>query len=514
MNKIKNSYHLLSRLSDGFVPLVMLAITIPILVLAGFGIADLVTNGQWVLFFALIASSCLIIFVPYWWMRRSRTVETAIKQDLEGLDVEGNPAWTAKDQQIWQQVNETIVRQINEEPEWDNLKAHALLVLTQVAASYNQKSGKALSFTAPEFLLMTEEVSRRYRRFLRENIPFVDKVSITTLQQGYDLSDKLGYAKSAYDIYRLFRITTPTGWLAEARGMVLGQLFDNVSAEIQFKLKATLLQEVASVAIDLYSGQFKLADDELPPSEIEAKDSKAHAAKVSPLRVAVVGQVSAGKSSLVNALIGEMAAEVSALPSTDQVTVHQCTVDGIDLVHLIDLPGLDGDKVTQKKIVSQITNSDLVLWVLKANQSARKLDVELRQAVDEFYQLAANQNRKAPKILVLVNQVDRLPPLDEWQPPYDLSNPQTQKGKVIAQAVEFNKEKLNPDIILPLCVSQDVPQFNVDTLQQAIVSAYEDGVNTQLNRRRVEGDRLDLTEEAKRLYHLGEVLFKAYRKQL
>lgn len=176
--------------------------------------------------------------------------------------------------------------------------------------------------------------------------------------------------------------------------------------------------------------------------------------------------------------------------------------------------GLDGDKATQKKIVSQITNSDLVLWVLKANQSARKLDVELRQAVDEFYQLAANQNRKAPKILVLINQVDRLPPLDEWQPPYDLSNPQTQKGKVIAQAVEFNKEKLNPDIILPLCVSQDVPQFNVDTLQQAIVSAYEDGVNTQLNRRRVEGDRLDLTEEAKRLYHLGEVLFKAYRKQL
>ncbi len=39
--------------------------------------------------------------------------------------------------------------------------------------------------------------------------------------------------------------------LSEARGLVVGKLFDDVSAEVQSKLKATLLQEVASVAIDL-----------------------------------------------------------------------------------------------------------------------------------------------------------------------------------------------------------------------------------------------------------------------
>ena len=97
------------------------------------------------------------------------------------------------------------------------------------------------------------------------------------------------------------------------------------------------------------------------------------------MRVAVIGQISAGKSSVINAIAGEIKAEVSTVPTTDDVCVHKRDVDGIDLVHLVDLPGIDGKPETDELILEQLVNSDLIFWVLKANQPARELDAEFKK---------------------------------------------------------------------------------------------------------------------------------------
>ena len=55
MKRVNKSYRLVSQLSDGFIPLVAVAILLPVIVLSGFGIVALINNGQWILFFALIA---------------------------------------------------------------------------------------------------------------------------------------------------------------------------------------------------------------------------------------------------------------------------------------------------------------------------------------------------------------------------------------------------------------------------------------------------------------------------
>ncbi|WP_305373058.1 GTPase family protein [Photobacterium leiognathi] len=510
MKRVSKSYQLANQLSDGFLPLIAVAILLPVLVLSGFGIVALINNGQWLLFFGLIAISCLLVFVPYWIIRRKKVVSRAVNDDLAPLDVAGNPQWGEFENQVWDEMSHLIQQQLTEAPEWEALQAHSYVLVAEVADRFNQgRSSQRLSFTAPEFLLMVEEVSRRYRHFLQEHVPFAEKITLKSLKQGYELKDKVGYAKSAYDIYRLFRIATPTGWLAEARGLVLGKLFDDVSLEVQNKLKTTLLQEVASVAIDLYSGHFKLDDASVPHSKMFDKDQKSEAIAVEPLRIAVVGQISAGKSSVVNGLLGEMSAEISALPSTDKATTYKCEVEGTDVINLIDLPGIDGSESVNKMLLKQITQSDVVLWVLKSNQSSRQADITLKQMVDDFYAQAKHQNRKAPKIIMLVNQVDKLKPVEEWLPPYDLSDIQTAKGKIILDAVEYNKSLMKTERVIPLSVSQDRLNYNLDVLQENIQEMYQDGINTQLNRRRVEGDSIDYSEQAKRLYRLGKLVFDA-----
>jgi hypothetical protein len=273
MKRVNKSYQLINQLSEGFLPLLMLAVCLPIMVLAGFGVVDLIQQGQWLLFFAIIAGGCLLAFLPYWWLRRKRVVADAVMDDIAPLHVAANPQWSEHDQQVWQQMALVIDQQLAEDAAWESLQAHAYVLVADVAAQYHQQSSsQKLAFTAPEFLMMVEEVSRRYRHFLQQHVPFSEKITLTSLKQGYAIKDKMGYAKSAYDVYRLFRIATPTGWLAEVRGLVVGKLFDDVSAEVQSKLKATLLQEVASVAIDLYSGRFKLDDAAVPHSQLQDHD--------------------------------------------------------------------------------------------------------------------------------------------------------------------------------------------------------------------------------------------------
>ena len=59
-----------------------------------------------------------------------------------------------------------------------------------------------------------------------------------------------------------------------------------------------------------------------------------------PLRVLVAGQVSAGKSSLVNALGQEVRAAVDALPATRDFTPYSLSRDGLPGALITDSPGL------------------------------------------------------------------------------------------------------------------------------------------------------------------------------
>lgn len=508
MKRIVNRFQLTRWLSGGLIPLLLAAVVFPLVLLAGYGLYFIYLNGHALYFFALLALGAVIAIVSSLWLKRN--ADKALASTLDESLVDASTEWGEFDNQVWSDLNDHIARLLEVNPEWGDLKEYGLELISLTADRYNHNdSRKELAFSAPELLMLTEEISRRYRYFLKTHMPFVEDIKFSTLKMLYDHKGKVETVKSWWGMYRAYRLFTPIGALSEARGRIFGKIFDGFSGEVQIKLKRALLQDVLLVAINLYSGRFRVGDDELEQSQSSLQDRQCMARALEPLRICLLGQVSSGKSSLVNALTDSMAAEVSRLPSTNDIQVHQCILDGVDAIHLVDLPGLDADTNREQQLLEQVTNSDLVIWVLKANQPARSLDVQFQSKLDEYYAKSENRSRKRPAIIGVLNQVDRLKPVGEWDPPYDLNNPSAEKAKNIIDSMKYNQELLALDSLVPLSISDDKASFNLSSLKSLIDQYYENGAQAQLNRRRIEsGNKFELTDQAKRVYQAGKSLFK------
>jgi len=493
-------------------PLLAVVLILPVLILGLFGLIALFDYGYILHFVALLAVCALLIAALRWtlWRPTPGTVPVA----EEGL-VTASADWADYDHQVWDRLNRKIAEQLEGNPQWGHLQEHALALIKAAAENYHEKgSRKELAFSLPEVLMMVEEISRRYRLLLKTHVPFVENTRLSLLVQGYDNKEKLmsGYrsAKWVWNSYRIVRLANPvTAVLAELRSQLIGKMMTQVSAEFQLKLKQALLQEVVSVAIDLYSGRFRV--EEHYPA-IQGQDSRNMAAPLEPLRICFAGQTGSGKSSIINALVDAMVAEVSPLPSTVATTVHRCHIDGMEMVHLVDLPGLDGNEKTTKNLLKEVTSCDLIIWVLKANQPARSLDRDFKQQLDAFYLTPAQRSRKRPVIIAVLNQVDRLPPVAEWQPPYDLETPENPKAKAIKSALEYNRELLGFNELIPLSVAEHQPSYNLSELSRLLDTSYQQGLQTQLNRRRIEAGGVGgIGDQVGRLYQSGRSLFAIIR---
>jgi predicted GTPase len=506
--------HLLTRiktagqLSSAAMPLLAVALVLPVLILGIFGLIALIDYGYMLYFVALLAFCTLLVTALSWTLRRSSSGKLPLPE--EGL-VTASADWGDFDHQVWDRLNQEITQQLAENAQWGHLQTHALALIKTVAENYHDKGDrKELAFSIPELLIMVEEISRRYRLLLKTHVPFIENTRLSLLVQGYDNKEKLmsGYraAKWAWNSYRIVRLASPlTAVLAEFRSQVVGKMMTRVSAEFQLKLKQALLQEAVSVAIDLYSGRFRVQAHHPAAQE---QDSRNMAPPLAPLRICFVGQTGSGKSSIINALVDAMVAEVNPLPSTSATTVHQCRIDGMDMVHLVDLPGLDGKEKTTKHLLKEATRSDMIIWVLKANQPARSLDSDFKQHFDAFYLATAHRSQKRPVIIGVLNQVDRLPPVQEWHPPYDLENPKTPKAKTIKAALAYNRDLLGLDELIPLAVAENQPPYHLDELKKRIDASCQQGLQTQLNRRRIQTDGMGkIRDQAGRLYQSGRSLF-------
>ncbi|TXH70487.1 MAG: dGTPase [Thiothrix sp.] len=516
MRQTQTSLSSFLRLSERIAPFIALMIGIPILVVLGFGLVSIYREGYLLALVLLITVLTFLAAVPLFFLRRQ------VKQGIDAKELSGeawvkaSKDWTEFDLQVWALLNKSIEEKLSENADWSMMRPYTLQLASIAAAQYHPaRSRRELAFTLPEALRMTEEVSRRYRLLVMKHVPLVEKLNLSMVRMVYDHRDKQETIQNVWNIYRLIRAFTPAGLIAEARGQLLDHVFTGLKDEVQAKLKQALLQEVASVVIDLYSGRFKVNDEELAASETLKADQKRLAVPLEPLRVCLIGQVSAGKSSIINALIGSMVAEVNQLPSTRTATVYQAKLDSeVEAMHLVDLPGLDGKPENDEYLLEQMMQSDVVLWVLKANQPARALDTKFKEQWQAWLDAPKQRARRQPILLGVLNQVDRLAPQNEWQPPYDLTNPNSPKAKNIRDALDYNQKLLKFQSIIPLSVSEDKPAYNLDELERLLDQYYEQGMQVQLNRRRLEAsDSFSVQEQFGRAYRLGKSLFKSLSNQ-
>lgn len=512
MKRLLNSYRISHKLFTNMIPLLLILIAFPLLLLAGFGLIAVYQFGYLLHFVVLLSLLSLVFALIVRVGRKSLSQQNADSQAPDESLVVANSEWSAFDLQIWQQLNTQMDSLLDENDQWEVLREHALALISTTASAYRPgKPGGELAFTLPELLSMTEEISRRYHLLVMEHLPFAEQLKLSTIKRLYSHRDKADKVQKIWAVYRAYRLFTPTGLISEARSQLAGYMLDDVKAEVGYKLKKAFLQEVVSVAIDLYSGRYRVKGP-LASSTAQTSDTQRMVSQPDPLRICLIGQLKSGKSSVINALTLESNAEVDHLPATNSVQVHQLKAEGVPLIHLVDLPGLDGSSKTEKLLLEQASQADLLLWVLKANQPARALDVNFKAKLDSFYQHPDNLYRKRPAIIVLLNQVDLLPPLTEWTPPYDLNNCRTAKAETIREALAYNESLLQPDHLLPLSLAADKPHYNLTSLLQLLDQHYDQALQTQLNRRRLEmGMNFSTTEQFRRVYQIGKSLFRAVK---
>jgi len=240
-----------------------------------------------------------------------------------------------------------------------------------------------------------------------------------------------------------------------------------VTFELQNELIRTFyqryLQQLGYYLIEMYSGRLKGGS---PTYRDQFGDmaSAVHATggdtslldrlEAVSTTVALVGQVKAGKSSLINKLMKDQVAETGVLPETREVAKYEYALPKSEQkLTLLDTPGYSEADVTprqRQEIRRAAEAADIVLLVLAANVSARDADLQIVRHLQEHYR---RKNRlKPPPLIGVLTHIDLLRPIRQWSPPYDWQHGKSAKEQSMAEAVEYLQDLFGDAISDYTCV--------------------------------------------------------------
>lgn len=188
----------------------------------------------------------------------------------------------------------------------------------------------------------------------------------------------------------------------------------------------------------------KMHAPEVPPGTAPPAAPVSAASSTTPLSItiAVIGQVKAGKSSLVNCLLGGQQAVTDILPATRGVSRYQLTwPERHEQLVLLDTPGYADAGATAAELretAEAVRQADLTLLVLDARSPAREADLLTLTGLEDWFK--AYPQFKPPRIIIVLNKIDGLSPVLEWKPPYQWQTPTSAKERNIAAAIEYARE--------------------------------------------------------------------------
>lgn len=207
-----------------------------------------------------------------------------------------------------------------------------------------------------------------------------------------------------------------------------------------------------------------------------------------PARIAIVGRRGAGKSSLINAIFGEMRAEIGDVKAQTGIGKWYTYESDLGALEILDTRGLgEGDKpeehiskdtsLEEVKASIRQTTPDAILFLSKAKDVSSRIDEDMDNLLELKKMIQAEYEYDVP-IIGLVTQVDELSPKSVAQPPFD----HEVKQKNIADAVEMLSTKLRdtvsaPVTVIPICcylefvdneIEYDI-RWNVDALLDYLI---------------------------------------------
>lgn len=119
--------------------------------------------------------------------------------------------------------------------------------------------------------------------------------------------------------------------------------------------------------------------------------------------ITIVGRANAGKSSLLNALVGEKIAAISAKPQTTRTRITGIVTKNEAQYVFMDTPGVQKAKnklgeSMNKAVKDSVTDVDLILMVADASKTINDID---KRIINSF--------RKKDNVILILNKIDLLP---------------------------------------------------------------------------------------------------------
>ncbi len=428
----------------------------PLLFLAACGIYFLWSEGHWHWAWWLLTACLALAYILAWrWQKQ---------QQLLRVDFTAPMTWTERDKEAWKLVQTRAKsaekldsQRLSDVPfylETAQEMAH------EMAAFYHPGAKDPVgSLTIPEILAVVELAAHDLAEMVDKYLPGGHLLTINAWRR----------ARQATELYQ---DASHLGWL-------ISSMFTPISTSIRFMATqvgvstpwqmlqqnillwfyTAFIHRLGTYLIDLNSGRLRVGAKRFRELMDQARkepgaESRDGAPSVKALTLVFVGQVKAGKSSLINAILGEQKARTAVLP-----TRYQVKPEGIDTqLFLLDTPGYGhtGPKEDQLRATEEAAHqADVILLVLQARNPARQADVELMQAWRKYF--AANPDLKMPPVLGVMTHIDLLSPALEWDPPYNWQQPERLKEKQIDQAMESLKEQLGDQLagVVPACTQPE-----------------------------------------------------------
>jgi len=468
---------------------------VAVLLLFGAPLAALVVFGLWWLwqsgyfFYWLITLTVFATLgygLQYWLMRRQRRL-------LDDIITEPDPNWPPSADKVWKQVD-ALAEKI-EPDEWpldDSEKFIELgrLTLETVARAYHPAAERPLlELTVPHTLLIIERASRDLRKDIITHVPFSHRLTIGDMRRMHSWKHS---AQKAFTVYRAGRmVVNPIDALvSEAWRYVRDRGLGSAGGEIHRWLLHAYVRKIGYYAIDLYSGRLPL-DDRVPETartpvsdrDTEQGDALEKDRDEEPLRILVAGRANAGKSSLINAMFGELKAAPDVLSdTTQQITPYRLEREGLTRALIFDSPGCDTERFPVDALVDTAMQADMILWVSPVHRPDRQLERTCLERLRGVH--ADSAEHRPPPVLVAATHIDQLRPLREWQPPYDLASANSSKARNIREAVAVLAGDLGVDLqrVVPVCLAPG-RQYNVDdSLWAALLAMQSAALQSRLLR--------------------------------
>ena len=480
------------RRPDILVTLLMAGVPVALLLVSGF--LFILSEGR-MTEFVLTTSFCVLVLFGFRFLWRRRA-SVQVGGDDEIAEWLADPSWGPLERKVYEESCRRIRARTVNLRNWDEgLLALAGEIAEDVADLMSEGRKDRLDVSLPELLLLLEQVTEEGREFLARTVlfSFLHNVSINNLL--WILRNRNTIARMAQGGDYLIKLTglvmnPPVGAVRALESMISGSQSKYLSDQFQIELQRGILSYVAAKAVDLYSGRFKRR---LSP-EIGS-------AAIEPLRILVVGQSGAGKSSLVSAIISSTGQQIPTEAATAGLHSPRIVLGGIQCI-LIEAPGLDGrpqsanrfptlrgavSKVVGRDaegsgIEQSLLNCDMVVWVARADQPARKADSDHLARFREFFD--SRKWRLVPPLIVAVTHVDRSPIINAWPNGSALSPAQELRIEEALKAVARTFAGLDTVPVRPIR-----PFWNADALLSAVKSAVPDACLAQSNRLRWMDDR-------------------------